>query len=114
MNTGSSNTWVGAHKAYHPSRTSQSTGNTVVRLAPMSSFDPRLTVWDQDVSYGSGRMSGEECMRSFSGYVNSVLQTVPDTDTVTLGPHLVIQSQSIGVATRSQGFEGIDGILGKA
>lgn len=77
IDTGSSNTWVGAHKAYHPSRTSHFTGNTV------------------DVSYGSGVMSGEEY-----------------TDTVTLGPHLVIRNQSIGVATSTQGFEGIDGILG--
>jgi len=44
MNTGSSNTWVGAHQAYHPSRTSHFTGNTVVRLVPMFSFDPHLTV----------------------------------------------------------------------
>jgi len=49
--------------------------------------------------------------------VTSILsdrETVPDTDTVTLGLPLVIQDQSIGVATSTQGFEGIDGILGKA
>lgn len=34
------------------------------------------------------------------------------TDTVTLGPSLVIESQSIGVASTAQGFQGVDGILG--
>lgn len=34
------------------------------------------------------------------------------TDTVTLGPGLVIQNQSIGVASSAQGFQGVDGILG--
>lgn len=34
------------------------------------------------------------------------------TDTVTLGPGLVIEQQQIGVAIISQGFEGVDGILG--
>ncbi|KAJ3573547.1 hypothetical protein NP233_g2369 [Leucocoprinus birnbaumii] len=46
------------------------------------------------VTYGSGSFSGNEF-----------------TDTVTLGS-LVIPRQSIGVATRSTGFEGTDGILG--
>lgn len=34
------------------------------------------------------------------------------TDTVSLSPSLVIQNQSIGVATTAQGFQGVDGILG--
>ncbi|KAJ7107809.1 aspartic peptidase A1 [Mycena epipterygia] len=33
-------------------------------------------------------------------------------DTVTISPVLVIHNQSIGVATSSSGFEGVDGILG--
>lgn len=33
-------------------------------------------------------------------------------DTVTLGPNLVIEGQSIGVASESEGFTGVDGILG--
>lgn len=35
-----------------------------------------------------------------------------DTDTVTLSSTLVIQNQSIGVASSAQGFQGVDGILG--
>ncbi|KAG6329666.1 hypothetical protein ID866_9422 [Astraeus odoratus] len=35
-----------------------------------------------------------------------------DTDTFALSPEPVITSQSIGVATSSEGFQGIDGILG--
>ncbi|KAG9315956.1 acid protease [Chiua virens] len=42
IDTGSSNTWVGANTPYNPTSTSQDTGNTV------------------NVSYGSGTMSGEE------------------------------------------------------
>jgi hypothetical protein len=49
----------------------------------------------QSVKYGSGSFSGDEY-----------------TDTVTLSPDLVISKQSIGVATQSQGFQGVDGILG--
>ncbi|ORX91209.1 acid protease [Basidiobolus meristosporus CBS 931.73] len=47
------------------------------------------------VTYGSGSFSGTE----FS-------------DTVTISPGLVVQSQSIGVASSSQGFTDCDGILG--
>ena len=42
IDTGSSNTWVGADKAYNKTSTSKDTGNTV------------------KVSYGSGSFSGEE------------------------------------------------------
>jgi saccharopepsin len=43
VDTGSSNTWVGAVKAYQPGPNSQDTGETV------------------SGSYGSGKFSGEEC-----------------------------------------------------
>jgi cathepsin E len=76
VDTGSSNTWVGATKAYTRTSTSVDTGNRV------------------SVTYGSGSFSGEEF-----------------TDTVTLGT-LTIPKQSIGVASRSTDFEGVDGILG--
>ena len=47
------------------------------------------------MSYGSGSFSGTEYY-----------------DTVTLGPGLTIENQSIGVANESTGFGDIDGILG--
>jgi cathepsin E len=47
------------------------------------------------VTYGSGSFSGTEF-----------------TDTVTIAPGLVITKQSIGVASTSTGFEGVDGIIG--
>ncbi|PPQ91159.1 hypothetical protein CVT25_003037 [Psilocybe cyanescens] len=47
------------------------------------------------VTYGSGSFSGNEF-----------------TDTVTLASGLVIPKQSIGVATKSTGFQDVDGILG--
>ncbi|KAH9847941.1 acid protease [Lenzites betulinus] len=77
IDTGSSNTWVGAGQAYRHTSTSKSTGQSV------------------NVSYGSGSFSGTEF-----------------TDTVTISDGLVIQNQSIGVASTAQGFQGVDGILG--
>ncbi|KIP03623.1 hypothetical protein PHLGIDRAFT_233169 [Phlebiopsis gigantea 11061_1 CR5-6] len=76
IDTGSSNTWVGADTKYKTTSTSTKTSNSV------------------SVSYGSGSFSGTEY-----------------TDEVTLGS-LVIPSQSIGVASKSSGFSGVDGILG--
>ncbi|OCH85904.1 acid protease [Obba rivulosa] len=76
VDTGSSNTWVGAGKPYVKTTSSHDTGQQV------------------SVTYGSGEFSGEEF-----------------TDTVTLGS-LVITNQGIGVASQSEGFDGVDGILG--
>jgi len=77
VDTGSSNTWVGADQKYVRTSTSKSTRDSV------------------SVSYGSGQFSGTEYY-----------------DTVALSSDLVITSQSIGVASSSQGFDGVDGILG--
>ncbi|TFY71569.1 hypothetical protein EVG20_g1455 [Dentipellis fragilis] len=77
IDTGSSNTWVGAGQKYTRTSTSKSTGQKV------------------NVSYGSGSFSGTEY-----------------TDQVTLSSELVIQNQSIGVASTAQGFDDVDGILG--
>ncbi|KAI6112377.1 aspartic peptidase domain-containing protein [Pisolithus thermaeus] len=76
VDTGSSNTWVGASTPYKVTSTSVDTGEPV------------------SVTYGSGSFSGTEW-----------------TDTVTLGL-LSITQQSIGVASQSSGFSGVDGILG--
>ncbi|KAF7364901.1 Acid protease [Mycena venus] len=77
IDTGSSNTWIGADKPYNPTSTSTDTRDAV------------------NVSYGSGSFTGTE-------YI----------DEVTLGPGLVIQSQSIGVASKASGFNDVDGIIG--
>ncbi|KAH9944890.1 acid protease [Amylocystis lapponica] len=77
MDTGSSNTWVGAGTAYVQTSTSTATGQSV------------------SVDYGSGSFSGEEY-----------------TDDVTLASGFTITGQSIGDATTSSGFSGVDGILG--
>lgn len=76
VDTGSSNTWVGAGAPYQPGPNSQDTGETVY------------------VSYGDASFSGEEF-----------------TDDVTLDS-LTIQGQSIGVASSSNGMNGLDGVLG--
>ena len=48
-----------------------------------------------EVTNGSGEFSGEEFL-----------------DTVTLSPSLVVKNQSFGVASLSEGFSSVDGILG--
>ncbi|KAF7436454.1 hypothetical protein PC9H_003287 [Pleurotus ostreatus] len=77
IDTGSSNTWVGATTRYTQTSTSTRTSNSV------------------SVTYGSGSFSGTEFI-----------------DRVDIGNGLVIPNQSIGVASRSTGFDGVDGILG--
>ncbi|KAF8191217.1 aspartic peptidase A1 [Pholiota molesta] len=77
VDTGSSNTWVGADTSYTKTSTSAKTSNSV------------------SVTYGSGSFSGIEY-----------------TDSVTLTSNLVAVKQSIGVASKSSGFTGVDGILG--
>ncbi|OCH85903.1 aspartic proteinase precursor [Obba rivulosa] len=76
VDTGSSNTWVGAGKGFVESSTTKSTGQEV------------------SVTYGSGFFLGEQF-----------------TDTVTIGS-LSIPNQGIGAAIFSEGFDGVDGILG--
>ncbi|KAI6145240.1 aspartic peptidase domain-containing protein [Pisolithus tinctorius] len=76
VDTGSSNTWVGAGIPYEVTSTSVDTGEPV------------------SATYGNYSFSGKEY-----------------TDTVTLGC-LTITQQSIGVASQSAGFSGVDGILG--
>ncbi|KAH8826413.1 acid protease [Flagelloscypha sp. PMI_526] len=77
IDTGSSNTWIGAHSKYKHTKTSEDTRSTV------------------KVEYGSGKVYGTEYL-----------------DTVTLGNNLKITKQSIGVASMSEGFNDVDGILG--
>ncbi|KAF7981782.1 hypothetical protein HWV62_31865 [Athelia sp. TMB] len=76
VDTGSSNTWVGADTKFSKGSTGVSTGKSV------------------SVSYGSGSFSGTEY-----------------TDTVTFAG-LTVTKQSIGVASSSTGFDGVDGIFG--
>ncbi|TDL28098.1 aspartic peptidase A1 [Rickenella mellea] len=77
IDTGSSNTWVGAGTAFKRTSTTTQTKDSV------------------SVTYGSGSFSGTEF-----------------TDQVSLGSGLTIKKQSIGVASKSTGFDGVDGILG--
>ncbi|KAJ7267186.1 aspartic peptidase A1 [Mycena rebaudengoi] len=77
VDTGSSNTWIGATLPYVRTSTSVSTGQRVA------------------VTYGSGSFSGNEFV-----------------DRVSVSAGWVIANQSIGVATTSDGFDGVDGILG--
>ncbi|OBZ79197.1 Polyporopepsin [Grifola frondosa] len=77
VDTGSSNTWVGAGRSFVETSSTVQTRDRV------------------SVTYGSGSFSGTEF-----------------TDTVTLGGGLTVTGQSIGVASRSTGFSGVDGIIG--
>ncbi|KAI0768263.1 acid protease [Trametes elegans] len=79
VDTGSSNTWVGAGTPFVKSRSTQATKDAV------------------SVVYGSGEFSG--AWKQF-------------LDRIDLGSGLIVNGQSIGVADQSQGFEGVDGVLG--
>ncbi|KZV75452.1 acid protease [Peniophora sp. CONT] len=93
VDTGSSNTWVGASTPYTPGDTSTNTGNAVVSTCRCRRGSSETDAGFQSVSYGSGSFSGTEY-----------------TDTVTLGS-LTVTNQSIGVATQAD-FPQFDGILG--
>ena len=100
VDTGSANIWVGAGKAYVPTASSESTGQSVVRFlgflpATMYVMAEHLcNIVSQAVQYGSGSFAGKEF-----------------TDTVTIGS-MVVHNVSIGSASTSVGFQGVDGVLG--
>lgn len=99
VDTGSSNTWIGADKSYNATSTSVDLHQNV------------------SVSYGTGSFSGKECeyllfLLAIVGTVLIDISLCIDNDTVTLSSDLIIEQQSIGVATTSRGFDGYDGILG--
>ncbi|KIK33615.1 hypothetical protein CY34DRAFT_18260 [Suillus luteus UH-Slu-Lm8-n1] len=81
VDTGSSNTWIGANKSYSKTTASQNTGNAFA------------------VSYGDG-------------FNQSYVAGIEYLDTITLTSDLVIEQQSIGVASVSTGMDSMDGILG--
>ncbi|KAF9979932.1 hypothetical protein BGZ75_009060 [Mortierella antarctica] len=84
IDTGSSNTWIGANRTRPYVKTS-------------TSYETRDAVQEKKirVEYGSGSFSGKEYL-----------------DQVMLGSELVLKNQSIGVATEAEGFDNVDGILG--
>ncbi|KAJ3865972.1 acid protease [Lentinula novae-zelandiae] len=75
VDTGSSNTWVGAN--------------------PENRLQPGLGSDLFEVTYGSGAVLGDET-----------------TNTVNITPGLAVENQSIGNALLSEGFDGVDGIMG--
>ena len=96
IDTGSSNTWIGAAQSYEKTSSSYATGNKVT------------------VTYGSGDFAGYECeSRPLLQAYTRLIVLDPDLDTVSLSPQLTITNQSIGVADNATGFDdGVDGILG--
>jgi saccharopepsin len=94
VDTGSSNTWIGASKPYVKSSMSQDTGGTFVSVRGF--YLLYNCNYFQGVSYaGNTQVSGEEYL-----------------DTITLNSDLVIKQQSIGVANSNAGLGDLDGILG--
>jgi hypothetical protein len=64
----------------------------------------------QCVTFGSGSFCGEFL---FTEVISAKpLSGKEFLDTVTLSPTLVVHNQSIGVASSSSGFEGLDSVLG--
>ena len=98
VDTGSSNTWVGAVTPYSPTSTSEDTGGFLVSFRSLPTSVPNANGQIlKVVTYGSGFVIGEEFI-----------------DTVSLGDDLTVANQSIGVADFASGFSPYDGILGYA
>ena len=115
IDTGSSNTWVGADQSYVKTGTSKSTGESVVSpyrgakfladlTKPFTITASQLRFWFL-LGYRVYVSRSLVCRRHG-------LRRATDTDQVTISDSLVIQNQGVGVADDAQGFQGVDGILG--
>jgi hypothetical protein len=59
IDTGSSNTWVGANQHYKKTDTSVKTGNSVVSIMSQGLLvELKLKLMDQSVTYGAGFFKG--------------------------------------------------------
>ncbi|KAK9760811.1 hypothetical protein K7432_014776 [Basidiobolus ranarum] len=86
--------------------------------SPPTSYEVLIDTNSANTWVGAGKAyvrtsTSEQTSNSVSvNYGSSSFSGTEFTDTVTMGPNLVIQKQSIGVASTSQGFSGLDGVLG--
>ena len=94
VDTRSSNTWVGTTKPYVPTSLSHKTSNTVAVLY---------------ACLGTFQAMNVSLHLTFRLYCT--LTFLPVTDDVKLGA-VTIKGQSIGIATKSVGFNGVNWILG--
>ncbi|KAK7680342.1 hypothetical protein QCA50_016582 [Cerrena zonata] len=95
VDTGSSNTWVGAGKQFTVTDTTLITNDLV------------------EVIYGSGFVLGKSPPPPPTvDKTIHVRQGQEVFDQITLAPGFVISNQSIGVAIEDAGFDGVDGIIG--
>ena len=121
IDTGSSNTWVGAQtftNPFTPSLTTQRTGQLVVcgisygfyppaqndltgiwNCSPLRMVQVSSLVWPKNNMFKACSL-----IRGFLGQ--------EFVDTVTLANGLAIKNQSFGSALLSQGFDDVDGIIG--
>lgn len=115
IDTGSSNTWVGAGKAYVRTETSQATANLLVSDVYSLTSHRYLSDNMQEVTYGSGFVFGKQGhVQEIRGHVLTWIIGEAFSDTVTVADGLAIENQVIGSALTSQGFDGVDGIIGYA
>ena len=114
IDTGSSNTWVGAGTPFTVTSTTTDTGDLVVRLSSAHpSFERYELIPLQEVVYGSGFVIGIHptlTMRRIGSDPHPIGEEV--LDQVAISDSLVLTNQSIGVAFEDSGFDGVDGILG--
>ena len=119
IDTGSSNTWVGANTPYTQTSTSTDTGRQVVSSDAIYFFIRRDSFIDAHFCSSPAMAPANFLVCSSMLPLNKHRQIEPFvsgeefTDQVTLGS-LVINDQSIGVALEAEGFTTADGILGYA
>ncbi|KAF8808105.1 acid protease [Phlegmacium glaucopus] len=135
IDTGSSNTWVGATKAYVKTSTSTQTPDSVWTS---TETEKPAKNFNSDSPPGSPGPQNDHCQLAYVGYTEQWLE-IPEYRLLQLSlpppfklsctsrriedslhhililrlvTSLVIPKQSIGVAARSTGFAGVDGIIG--
>lgn len=70
-------------------------------------------IYNQEISYGTGFLLGLYDATPRMAWLSYGFYTGEQViDTVTLAPNLVIANQSLGAALETEGFDGVDGLLG--
>lgn len=117
VDTGSSNTWVGALQPYQQTQTSVQTRDSVVRFNELTRSILFLNNCRelQSVNYGNGESFEGMCHMDNLLVLRCLLMYALGTefnDLVSFDSDLTVFGQSIGAAIDSSGFDDSDGVLG--
>ncbi|KAJ6551049.1 acid protease [Mycena vulgaris] len=109
VDTGSANTWIGAAQPYNQTSTSNFTGKTVA-----VNYGQGRLFWSASIEYsptGSKNFSGD-CLSALNATPLSSKTGILFLDQISIPGVGVMPNTTIGVAQASNGFKGVDGVLG--